>query len=130
MIIDHVLLAMPVGGESDARSFYIGLLGMVEEPRPAALAARGGCWFRRGSCVVHVGVDPEFVPQKKGHPAFVVLQLSELATRLEAAGHEVRWDSAIPDVSRLFTDDPFGNRVEFIEEGQGLSQGGYLESRP
>jgi hypothetical protein len=95
---------------------------MTEEEKPASLRARGGCWFRLGSCVVHVGVDPDFRPQRKGHPAFVASDLRGLARRLESAGFEASRDREIPGVERFYTADPFGNRIEFIREGQGLSQ--------
>ena len=115
MRIDHVQLAIPAGGEPRAREFFVELLGMVESEKPAALRSRGGCWFRRGSCSIHIGVDPNFVPQKKAHPAFVVLGARELAERLERSGFEVSWDSEIPGVLRFYTHDPFGNRLEFID---------------
>jgi catechol 2,3-dioxygenase-like lactoylglutathione lyase family enzyme len=114
VIIDHVQLAMPAGGEPEARRFFVDLLGMSEEPKPPELARRGGCWFRLGACAVHVGVDPDFVPQRKAHPAFAVPDLNLLADRLSRAGHEVQWDSAIPGTARFYTSDPFGNRIEFM----------------
>ena len=122
MLLDHIQLAIPEGGEERARSYFVDLLGMNGEPKPDSLASRGGCWFRLGSCVVHVGVDPEFVPQLKAHPAFVVTDVQDVAKRLIRAGHEVRWDPSVPGTNRFFTDDPFGNRIEFIAEGHGFSQ--------
>lgn len=122
MLLDHVQLAMPEGGEARARSYFPDLLGMNEEPKAAQLASRGGCWFRLGSCVVHVGVDPDFVPQRKAHPAFAVADLEGVAERLIRAGHDVRWDSSVLGTNRFFTDDPFGNRIEFIADGHGFSQ--------
>jgi len=114
--IDHVQLAMPAGLESEARAFFAGVLGMAEEEKPEKLRARGGCWFRSGSCSVHVGVDPEFRPQRKAHPAFSVTNLQELAITLDASGYAVVWDDAIPGVSRFYTADPFGNRLEFLAQ--------------
>ena len=116
MRIDHVQLAMPAGGEDAARMFFGDLLGMDEIPKPEALRARGGCWFRRGACEIHVGVDPDFRPQRKAHPAFAVNDVDATSARVEAAGHEVRWDDAIPGVRRSYTDDPFGNRIEVVQE--------------
>lgn len=40
--IDHVQLAMPRGGEEEARAFYDGLLGIREVAKPPRLAVRGG----------------------------------------------------------------------------------------
>ena len=113
---------MPTGGEPDARGFFGDLLGMEEEEKPETLRSRGGCWFRASGCVLHIGVDPDFRPQKKAHPAFLVADLKGLAKRLEAAGFEVRWDDALAGVERFYSEDPFGNRLEFLEDGQGLSQ--------
>jgi len=122
MILDHVQLAMPAGRESEARSFFGGILGMSEDEKPEDLKLRGGSWFRLDACVVHIGVDPEFRPQRKAHPAFLVADLAGLARRLESSGFEVAWDRSIPGVERFYTADPFGNRIEFIKQGHGLSQ--------
>jgi hypothetical protein len=67
--IDHVQLAMPKGGEEMARGFYRDLLGMLEIPRPAELARRGGCWFESGRVQVHLRVENDFRPARKAHPA-------------------------------------------------------------
>ncbi len=117
--IDHVQLAMPEGGEPEAREFFVGLLGMREEAKPAELAARGGCWFRLDTCTVHLGIDADFRPQRKAHPAFAVRDLGDLAERLTSADRDVRWDSSVPGTTRFFTDDPFGNRIEFIDGDKG-----------
>jgi catechol 2,3-dioxygenase-like lactoylglutathione lyase family enzyme len=114
MLIDHVQLAMPPGREADARAFFIDLLGMVEEEKPEELRSRGGCWFRDGQCSIHLGVEADFRPQKKAHPAFVVADLDALSRRLESGRYDVSWDDAIPGARRFYTTDPFGNRLEFI----------------
>ena len=44
--LDHIQLAMPPGGEELARSFFAGVLEMVEEQKPYPLSERGGAWFR------------------------------------------------------------------------------------
>lgn len=112
--IDHVQVAIPRGTEDDARGFYGELLGMTEVPKPAALAARGGCWFTAGSAVVHLGVEEPFTPARKAHPALLVTDLDALQGRLAAAGYDcVRSDGEIPGVERFHTRDPFGNRIEF-----------------
>lgn len=112
--LDHVQLAMPAGGEAMARRFYAGLLEIPEVPKPAELAARGGCWFERGALKLHLGVEEDFRPARKAHPGLSVTGLSELCERLHAAGHEIRRDSASGPV-RVFVDDPFGNRIELID---------------
>jgi hypothetical protein len=63
---------MPVGCEADARSFCQGLLGICEKPKPQHLAMHGGCWFETAQVKVHLGVEPDFVPARKVHPAFIV----------------------------------------------------------
>jgi len=110
--IDHVQLAMPAGGEDAARAFYATALGIPEVPKPPGLAGRGGCWFEAGAVRVHVGVDGDFHPARKAHPAFVVRDLREL---VERAGLAVTWADDIPGVVRGHVSDPFGNRIELIE---------------
>ena len=70
--IDHVQLAMPPGGEQAARDFYSGVLGLPEVPKPPVLAARGGCWFERDGVRLHLGVEEDFRPARKAHPALLV----------------------------------------------------------
>lgn len=112
--LDHVQLACPVGGEDEARRFYVGLLGFEEVSKPPLLAMRGGCWFRSGSAELHLGVESPFVPAKKAHPALVTDDLDGLAGVLAGAGCEVRWSDELPGVRRFHTDDPFGNRLEIV----------------
>jgi len=114
--IDHVQLAMLAGGEAAARAFYRDALGLAETPKPAHLAARGGCWFEDGALKVHLGVDPDFRPARKAHPAFVVTDLALLAARLEAGKYRVAEDGLLDGRRRVFADDPFGNRIELIED--------------
>lgn len=112
--LDHVQVAIPAGGEDEARAFYGGRLGMTEVPKPPALAVRGGCWFTSGSAVLHLGVEDPFTPARKAHPAFLVADLDVLRQQLEAAGLAcVPSDGEIEGVRRFHTTDPFGNRLEF-----------------
>ena len=113
--LHHVQLAIPVGGEDAARPFYADALGMAEVDKPAALAARGGCWFRGSGCEVHLGVEADFRPARKAHPALLVDGLDALAGRLGEHGVQVRWDDEFPGHRRFYADDPFGNRIEFLE---------------
>ena len=110
--IDHVQLAMPPGGEELATWFYEGVLGVPRVPKPPHLAIRGGCWFERGALRIHLGVQDDFVPATKAHPAFTVLDLDRLGATIEAHGLPLRRedDPLGPDV--LYVDDPFGNRIE------------------
>src|SRR5437660_1320144 len=84
---------------------------------PAPPAARGGCWFEAPGTVLHVGVEDPFVPARKAHPAFVVSDLEAFRKVLLAAGMPVVADDSLPEVRRFYTADPFGNRIELIQEG-------------
>lgn len=117
LAIDHIQLAMPAGRESEARAFYGALLGLTELPKPAELAKRGGCWFACGSLQLHLGVEAEFRPAKKAHPAFAVTDLAGMEAKVRAAGHAVTTDAPSEGRHRFFTADPFGNRIELIELG-------------
>jgi catechol 2,3-dioxygenase-like lactoylglutathione lyase family enzyme len=111
--LDHVQVAAPPGCEAEARGFYGRLLGMRELQKPPALAARGGVWFEH----LHIGVEQDFSAARKAHPALAVrdpIELSALAERLTAAGVPVTWDADIPGVSRFYTEDPWGNRLEIL----------------
>jgi catechol 2,3-dioxygenase-like lactoylglutathione lyase family enzyme len=112
--LDHVQLAMPAGDEGRAEAFYSGLLGLERLVKPEPLASRGGCWFSNGAVTLHLGVEADFRPARKAHPALVVRGLGALSDRLVAAGHEVRPDHELAGVERCFVDDPFGNRIELI----------------
>ena len=79
---DHIQIAAPEGCESAAREFYGSLLGMKETEKPPVLRARGGCWFECGSQQLHIGVERNFQPAKKAHPAFAVFHFDELRETL------------------------------------------------
>ncbi len=119
--LDHVQLAMPAGGESAARAFYGTALGFVTVPKPEPMAARGGCWFVAGAAVVHLGVDPDFRPAKKAHPALVVRHLAALEESLRANGIEVRANPDRLPGAGCYVEDPFGNRIELIDADQVAS---------
>jgi len=113
--IDHVLLAMPVGREDDARAFYQDMLGIPEIGKPPQLASRGGCWFETADAKVHLGVDRDFAPARKAHPAFVVDDLAALVDKLRQAGYRLAEDVPLKGYDRIFVDDPFGNRIELLQ---------------
>ena len=113
--IEHVQLAMPPGGEDAARAFYTGLLGLPERAKPAALAARGGCWFEAPGVKVHLGVEADFRAAKKAHPALLVDDLAALAAVLAGAGIAVIADDPVDGRARCFVSDPFGNRIELMQ---------------
>ena len=114
--LDHVQLTMPPGREEEAEAFYAGLLGLERVPKPESLAARGGCWFARGETAVHLGVEEDFRPARKAHPAFVVRDLPALEAALGVAGVHVRPNLDREPGQGAYVDDPFGNRLELIAE--------------
>jgi catechol 2,3-dioxygenase-like lactoylglutathione lyase family enzyme len=108
--LDHVQLAAPAGCEAEARAFFGDLLGLAELEKPPALGARGGVWFALpDGRQLHIGVEREFVPATKAHPAFRVDGYERLLTHFGAAE-----DDAIPGLRRFYASDPWGNRLEFI----------------
>ncbi|AXX98750.1 VOC family protein [Profundibacter amoris] len=113
--IHHVQLAMPKGSEDAARAFYGGLLGLSEAPKPPILAARGGVWFESGDVRVHLGVEQDFLPARKAHPAFQVQGVTVLLAHLEARGVAVTHHDNLPGFIRGYVNDPFGNRIELLE---------------
>ena len=118
--IDHVLLAMPPGRENEARAFYQGILGIAEMTKPPQLAARGGCWFEAGEVKVHLGVEKDFTPARKAHPAFIVDDLQGLIRGLKAAGYALAEDAPLEGYDRIFVADPFGNRIELMQPKAAL----------
>jgi catechol 2,3-dioxygenase-like lactoylglutathione lyase family enzyme len=112
--IDHVQLAMPRGEEEKARAFYCGMLGMTELAKPPELAKRGGCWFQSGDVQIHLGVEEDFHPAKKAHPALRCRDYQALLAYLQRAGIAVTHDTSIPGVVRCHVQDCFGNRIELI----------------
>jgi catechol 2,3-dioxygenase-like lactoylglutathione lyase family enzyme len=117
LIIDHVQIAMPSGEEDRARAFYVDVLGFREIPKPAELAKRGGAWFQAQNVKLHLGVEADFRPARKAHPAFLVSDLEELLARVQAAGCETDTSQPLLEgYKRVHVFDPFGNRIELMEK--------------
>ncbi|MFJ8136876.1 VOC family protein [Streptomyces sp. NPDC096013] len=113
--VDHVQLAAPPGSEDALRRYYVDVLGMAEEPKPPVLAARGGCWFGAGAVRLHLGIEDDFRPARKAHPGLLVTGIEAYAARLKSLGASVTWDDALPGHRRFYSEDPVGNRLEFLE---------------
>ncbi|HYP39043.1 MAG TPA: VOC family protein [Chloroflexia bacterium] len=115
--LDHVQVAAPMrlGVEDEARAFYGALLGLREIEKPAALKAKGGVWFSLGQGELHVGLEEQFQPARKAHPALLVSNLAAMHDRLEEAGVQIAEAEPISGASRFYVYDPFGNRIELIE---------------
>ncbi|WP_413376461.1 VOC family protein [Alkalihalobacillus sp. 1P02AB] len=114
--IDHVQLAAPKDCEGAARKFFVELLGMEEIEKPVELKKNGGIWVTAGNVQLHIGVESDFKPAKKAHPALCVSSLSALQKHLELHHIPFQNDDKIPGVARCFIYDPFGNRIELIDE--------------
>lgn len=115
LFIDHVQLSMPAGREAEARAFYSGVLGVPERDKPEALRVRGGCWFEDGPVRIHLGIDPEFKPATRAHPAFVVENVKAMATRIGRSGYLVLNEKPVDGFERVHVFDPFGNRIELMQ---------------
>ena len=114
MRLHHVQVSCPPGGEDAARRFYGSALGLLEVSKPPVLAARGGVWFRADACEIHVGVEHDFRPAAKAHPALLVDDIDALAERLEGQGFPVHWDADWPGYRRFYSADGNGNRMEIL----------------
>ena len=113
--LHHIQIAIPVGGEDEARGFYSGILGFAEVEKPVLLRTRGGLWLETASVRLHLGVEDPFLPAKKAHPGFSVHNLEDVKTTLAQAGIEFRRDIDLPGMTRIYISDPFGNRIELLE---------------
>ncbi|MFD7341994.1 VOC family protein [Streptomyces violascens] len=113
--VDHVQLAAPPGSEPQLRTYYADILGMTEIPKPPVLAARGGCWFQYGPVQLHLGIEEDFRPARKAHPGLRVTSIEAYARRLEERGAKVVRDDSLPGHRRFYSEDPVGNRLEFLE---------------
>ncbi|WP_432039324.1 VOC family protein [Streptomyces sp. HD1123-B1] len=113
--LDHVQLAAPPGSEAALRAYYGEVLGMTEIPKPPVLAARGGVWFQTGPVQLHLGIEQDFRPARKAHPGLRVTGIEEFAARLTERGAPVTWDGDLPGHRRFTSEDPVGNRLEFLE---------------
>lgn len=117
--LDHVQIAAPPVCETQARRFFGDVLGLTEVAKPDVLKARGGVWFQLGAQQLHVGVEDDFEPARKAHPALRAASAEDLhilADRLKTAGAQVVWDEALPGFQRFYTQDPWGNRLELLAD--------------
>ena len=115
--LDHVQLAMPIGEEAEARAFYVHMLGFVEVPKPPELAKRGGLWLESNKVSLHLGVELDFHPARKAHPAFIVDDLDAILTKVKSARYKT--DTTQPPLDgykRAHVFDPFGNRIELMQK--------------
>ena len=83
---------------------------------PPHLAVRGGVWFEQGNLKIHLGVEKDFRPAKKAHPALLVKGLDKLVEKCTSAGYDVVSDEPLEGYNRVYVSDPFGNRIELMEK--------------
>lgn len=113
--IDHVQVAIPLDSENRARAFYSGILGFTEVAKPAEMAERKSIWFVSGAVNLHLGIEPDFHPARRAHPAFVVEGLDAILAACERAGISTKPDTSFNGLRRVHVFDPFGNRLELME---------------
>jgi predicted enzyme related to lactoylglutathione lyase len=113
--IEHVQIAIPMGAEERARGFYAGILGFSEVEKPASMAKRNSIWFAAGSVSLHLGLEPDFHPAKRAHPAFVVNNMDQILADCERGGVTMKPDVSFKGFRRVHVFDPFGNRLELME---------------
>jgi catechol 2,3-dioxygenase-like lactoylglutathione lyase family enzyme len=121
--IDHIQLAMPPGGEDEARRFYGTIFGLWEVPKPPELAGRGGCWFAGPDAAIHLAPEPGFRALVTAHPVLRIRDLAAAREGLVAAGVAIEEDDTGLPVRRFYVRDPFGNRIELDD----VRDGGFSE---
>ena len=113
--VDHVQVTIPVGGEERARAFYTGILGFTEIAKPPQMAERKSIWFVAGAVNLHLGLEPDFTPARRAHPAFIVEELATILAACDRAAIAHKPDTSFNGFRRVHVFDPFGNRLELME---------------
>jgi len=125
--LQHVTISRPPGADASARTFYGGLLGLVEVEPPRALAPLNLIWYRLGGDTeLHILLEEPFGQDRSGHHfCLAVDDVVALRDRLEEAGITVVGDIPIPGRPRFFVRDPFGALIELtsIEDNYQVLQG-------
>jgi catechol 2,3-dioxygenase-like lactoylglutathione lyase family enzyme len=112
MRLSHINVTMPQGCEGLARSFYAGLIGLKEIPKPEPLRVRGGVWFDAGGVELHLSVQAERDGvDTQRHFGLECSDVDALRARLTEAGVDTE-DGRPAPWRRFFVRDPFGNRIE------------------
>jgi len=100
-------------------------------PRPSIRVCSASCGWRSPSPwrpgagagsptarVIHLGVEADFRPARKAHPALLVDGFRR-AHRPVGGGRRSRAPRYRPaGVRRCYVDDPFGNRIELIDQAR------------
>lgn len=114
--VHHAQITIPKGEEARAREFYCEFLGLIEIEKPKSLRGRGGFWLELDGFQIHIGSEEDFDRTKtKAHLAYQVENLEFWRERLNMRGIETIEGVKIPNLERFEFRDPFGNRVEFLQ---------------
>jgi len=115
--LHHAQITIPKGKEEGGKRFYCNLLGLDEIKKPDSLKGRGGFWLQVGEREVHVGTEDGLDRfTTKAHLAYLVNDISYWKSVLEKSEIQVMEGVPIPGFDRFEFRDPFGNRVEMIQE--------------
>ncbi len=113
--LQHVSTPYPRGRQEDVRTFYGGVLGLVEIPVPDSLAEMELVWFAAGPNQLELHFLPDPVqpdPRAQRHFCLEVDDVEAWRRRLEEHGVATLDDVPIPNRPRFFCRDPFGNLLE------------------
>lgn len=115
--LHHAQITIPKGTEEQAKDFYCQVLGLEEIEKPVSLQGRGGFWLQVGDKEVHVGTEDGFDRfTTKAHLAYQVEDVSYWRSILIEKGIKILDSVSIPNFDRFEFRDPFGNRVEMIQQ--------------
>lgn len=115
--LHHAQITIPKGTEEKGKQFYCDVLGLKEIDKPDSLKGRGGFWLKVGDRSVHVGTEDGFDRQTtKAHLAYLVNDISYWKNVLKQKDIQPIEGVPIPGFDRFEFRDPFGNRVEMIQE--------------
>ncbi|MDC3413243.1 VOC family protein [Aquibacillus sp. 3ASR75-11] len=115
--LHHAQITIPKEAEEEGKKFYCGLLGLPEKEKPKSLKGRGGFWLKVGDRDVHIGAEDGFDRLKtKAHLAYQVEDISYWRNMLEQNNIQIIEGVPIPGFERFEFRDPFGNRVEMIQD--------------
>jgi len=120
--LHHAQITIPKGAEAEGKDFYCGVLGLPEKEKPESLEGRGGFWVEVGDRDVHIGTEEGFDRlTTKAHLAYQVEDISYWRNVLTQNNIQIIDGIPIPGFERFEFRDPFGNRVEMIQNVNGPS---------
>lgn len=122
MYIQHVSIPRPPGSGEATRTFYTGVLGLVEKPVPKSIEHLDLIWFQVGELELHVFAEEPIDNSSGRHFCLVVEDLEAMRQKLTEAGYTPWNPEVIPGRPRFFCRDPFNNTIEFT-----TIEGDYLE---